>query len=111
MNNRIGLIHIYRDQKLGDYRKVIFVDRILSVDKGDQVPFFSSRRRFKDRCSPWGASRRSIDRGWKKKMLRLPISRNFVLSFLSPFSFIPSFIRLFNHRRFAPWSRNCRETL
>lgn len=66
MNNRIGLIHIYRDQKLGDYRKVIFVDRILSVDKGDQVPFFSSRRRFKDRCSPWGASRRSINRVEKK---------------------------------------------
>lgn len=98
MNNRIGLIHIYRDQKLGDYRKVIFIDRILPVDKGDQVSAdrFSRSAAIVLRCSsPWGASRAS-DRSSEKK--NVPIGCLLVetllycLQFLSRFIF---FVRLF----------------
>lgn len=101
MNNRIGLIHIYRDQKLGDYRKVIFIDRILPVDKGDQVSAdrFSRLAAIVLRCSsPWGASRASDRSSEKKKCSdRLPISRNFVVLSSISFSFyiFRSFIFVF----------------
>ena len=111
MNNRIGLIHIYRDQKLGDYRKVIFIDRILlSVDKG--IPFFSiGRHRFKDRCSsPWGAS---IE--WKKDapigcLLVETLYRRFFLVLYPSFVYL-LFIFFFLNHRFVPWTKNCRGTL
>lgn len=112
MNNRIGLIHIYRDQKLGDYRKVIFIDRILlSVDKG--IPFFSiGRHRFKDRCSsPWGAS---IE--WKKDapigcLLVETLYRRFFLVLYSSFVYLLFIFFFFSNHRFIPWTRNCRGTL